>query len=72
MINIERTIVYMIVHDLPMSHNTIDIYLKYLNAVTRSNSTKFDDHCNIINSLSEKDFIKYMTFLSINSKNKDD
>ena len=69
--NAEKTIIYMIVHDLPMSHNTIDIYLKYLDKVTKSNSAKFDDHCSIINDLSEKDFDKYMTFLNINSKNKD-
>ena len=68
--NTERTIVYMIVHDLPMSHNTIDIYLKYLDRVTRSDSAKFDTHCNIINNLTDFEFTKYMTFLSINSKNK--
>ena len=66
----EKTIIYMIINDLPMSHNTINIYLEYLNMVTQSNSAKFDMHCNIINNLTENEFTKYMTFLSINSKNK--
>ena len=66
----EKTIIYMIVHDLPMSDDTIEIYLKYLDKVTKSNTKKFDRHCSIINGLSEDEFNKYMTFLSINSKNK--